>query len=86
MNPSVRNENAPVLHERQAVGVVHGRWHRLHYGVVVPDENRVLFKCVHSHLGSITGVEHAVVHLVHLASQTWIHADVHGYGPCSIIR
>ena len=35
MNLSVHNENAPVLHEWQVIGVVHERWHRLHYGLVV---------------------------------------------------
>ena len=39
---AVRTEDTTMLHERQAFRVVHGRWHPLHNGAAVPNEQRVL--------------------------------------------
>ena len=78
-------EDTTMLHEWQALRVVHRRWHPLHNGVAVPNEKRVLSKSVPRHPLSITGVELGAVHLVHAASQIWTHGDVHSQGPCIIM-
>jgi hypothetical protein len=64
----VHTKDTTMLHERQAFGFVHGRWHLAHNGVAVPNEKRVLSKSVPRLPRSITGVELGAVHLVHVAS------------------